>query len=160
MVIAIIGVLAAIVATNVAGYMAKARNTARISDVKNYVAALNMYYADNGQYPAEPSQGSQTLCCLGNYPPSYAGVCAGDSSYPPCTDGTNTSLAKYFAGLPFGDYGALSNQLYGYFYAKPGRGGSLFTIDYVLEGINQKCGLGQMVTNPTDNTTLCRYSQQ
>lgn len=50
-VIAIIAVLAAIVITNVSGYVAKARDDRRIVDLQNIRKALEMYYADNGFYP-------------------------------------------------------------------------------------------------------------
>ena len=51
-VIAIIAVLAAIVITNVNGYMAKARDSRRAADIRNIQVALAMYYASNGNYPA------------------------------------------------------------------------------------------------------------
>lgn len=50
-VVAIIAVLAAIVITNVNIYMVKARDARRKADIKQIMLALEMYYADNGQYP-------------------------------------------------------------------------------------------------------------
>jgi len=51
-VIAIIGILAAIAIPQFAKYRAKAYNSAALSDLKNARTAVEAYYADNQQYPA------------------------------------------------------------------------------------------------------------
>lgn len=50
-VIAIIAVLAAIVLVNVNNFRVKARDVKRLADIHNLTIALNMYRANNGQYP-------------------------------------------------------------------------------------------------------------
>lgn len=61
-VIAIIGILSGIVVINVNNYIAKARDTARISNVQAIGKALQMYYADHGRFP--------TAACFFNTSPA------------------------------------------------------------------------------------------
>jgi type IV pilus assembly protein PilA len=50
-VVAIIGILAAIAIPQFASYRIKSYNTAAQSDLKNVKTALEAYYADNSRYP-------------------------------------------------------------------------------------------------------------
>ncbi|TSK08977.1 MAG: prepilin-type N-terminal cleavage/methylation domain-containing protein [Geobacter sp.] len=50
-VVAIIGILAAIAIPQFSAYRTKAYNTAAASDAKNGKTALEGYYADNQKYP-------------------------------------------------------------------------------------------------------------
>jgi len=50
-VVAIIGILAAIAIPQFSSYRQKAYNSASISDLKNSKTALESYYADNQHYP-------------------------------------------------------------------------------------------------------------
>jgi len=50
-VIAIIAILASIIIVNVSGYIVRARDAARKEDLRNIAIALEMYYAQNGNYP-------------------------------------------------------------------------------------------------------------
>lgn len=50
-VVAIIGILAAIAIPQFSSYRAKAYNSAAQSDLKNMKTALEAFYADNQQYP-------------------------------------------------------------------------------------------------------------
>jgi type II secretion system protein G len=50
-VVAIIGVLTAIVMTSLSGAKQKARDSKRAADLKSIQLALSLYYADNGMYP-------------------------------------------------------------------------------------------------------------
>ena len=51
-VVAIIGILAAIAIPQFSAYRAKANNTAATSDLRNLKTQLEAYYADNQSYPA------------------------------------------------------------------------------------------------------------
>jgi type II secretion system protein G len=51
-VIAIIGILASIVLVSLNSARQKARDTRRVSDVRQVALALEMYYDDHGTYPA------------------------------------------------------------------------------------------------------------
>lgn len=50
-VVAIIGILAAIAIPQFASYRQKAYNSAATSDIKNFKTGMEAYYADNQQYP-------------------------------------------------------------------------------------------------------------
>ena len=50
-VVAIIGILAAIAIPQFSAYRIKSYNTAAVSDLKNAKTALEAYYADNQKYP-------------------------------------------------------------------------------------------------------------
>jgi len=50
-VVAIIGILAAIAIPQFAAYRAKAYNSAATSDLKNFKTGMEAFYADNQQYP-------------------------------------------------------------------------------------------------------------
>ncbi len=50
-VVAIIGILAAIAVPQFSAYRAKAYNAAAMSDLKNATMALESYYSDNQKYP-------------------------------------------------------------------------------------------------------------
>jgi len=52
-VVAIIGILAAIAIPQFASYRQKAFNSAATSDLKNMKTGMEAYYADNQEYPAE-----------------------------------------------------------------------------------------------------------
>jgi len=56
-VIAIIGLLASIVLVSVNKARAKARDAKRLSDFRNLVSALEMYYDDHNDYPPNPHPG-------------------------------------------------------------------------------------------------------
>ena len=51
-VVAIIGILAAIAIPQFASYRQKAYNSAATSDIKNLKTGMEAYYADNQAYPA------------------------------------------------------------------------------------------------------------
>ncbi len=50
-VVAIIGILAAIAIPQFSAYRARGYNTAATSDIKNIKTALEAYFTDNGYYP-------------------------------------------------------------------------------------------------------------
>ena len=50
-VVAIIGILAAIAIPQFAAYRAKAYNSAATSDLKNFKTGMEAYFADNQEYP-------------------------------------------------------------------------------------------------------------
>lgn len=62
-VIAIIGILASVVLASLNSARAKARDTARISQLQEIEKALNLYYIDNGYYPTiQDGSGVETAC--------------------------------------------------------------------------------------------------
>jgi len=51
-VIAIVGLLASIVMVGLNSARSKSRDTKRIAELKQMMSALELYYSDNGHYPA------------------------------------------------------------------------------------------------------------
>ena len=50
-VVAIIGILAGITIPMYQSYVARAKNSAALSDLKNFKTGMEAYYADNQSYP-------------------------------------------------------------------------------------------------------------
>lgn len=124
-VVAIIGLLAtlAVVALNTA--RAKARDSKRVSDVKQIQTALALYFTDNSSYPTTANFvtggaiGTSSVIYMSKIPaapsPSNDGSCpAGITDYVYSSDGTNTYTLSYCLGSNTGDLGA------GYGTATPG----------------------------------------
>ncbi|MCX6721502.1 MAG: prepilin-type N-terminal cleavage/methylation domain-containing protein [Candidatus Staskawiczbacteria bacterium] len=172
-VIAIIAVLAAIVMINVSGYIAKARNVKRISDVGNYVKALNMYYADKGHFP---NNDNSIGCCLGKGMSSDVLSACGnlpDHSNVKCdtlgfsTPANENDLTEYYASPVDTPFSVLSVKFAGYNYTAIDKGGGTchsapdcqnFILVYVLQGSNQACGNGasEDLANKITGATICR----
>ncbi len=148
-VIAIIAILSAIVLVGVTGYIAKAKNTKRNSDIKAYVDAFAMYALENGVYP--PAQ-IMDQCCLGNYDePDCWTITA-----PRC-DAINAEIQPYLPSLPADKQVIGELEYRGYYFLFDADGGvPQYHICWALEGDNQPCGIGYQ--NGGDNgVTSCEY---
>ena len=62
-VISIIGLLSSVVLSSLNTARANARDSARVSEIRNLVNAFNLYWSDNGQYP--PLSAPNRTVCLG-----------------------------------------------------------------------------------------------
>lgn len=127
-VIVIIGILAALVLTTFSNIQQQARDSKRRTDVQAIAKALELYYADNGQYP--PGSGSTTI--NGSWSTtadtSWANLETALSPYlrelpqdPVDNEGVNplsgTNLAySYFANLSGTYCGSTSRQMYLFIY--------------------------------------------
>ncbi|MCF7907247.1 type II secretion system protein GspG, partial [Patescibacteria group bacterium] len=63
-VVAIMGMLAALAVVALNNARARARDARRVSDVKQIQTALELYYLDNNDYPATPASSIVTDLCL------------------------------------------------------------------------------------------------
>ncbi len=92
-VIAIIGILAAVVLVSLNSARQKSRDARRLADVRQIMTALEIYYNDNGGYPAavanhpQPDAGNpQFSTYLAQYPayplPANDGSCVVGGSWP------------------------------------------------------------------------------
>lgn len=68
-VISIIGVLSGIILQSINSTRLKSDDARRISDLKEIASAINMYFNDNGTYPASINGSSNT--CTGDWPASF-----------------------------------------------------------------------------------------
>lgn len=95
-VIAIIGVLAALLLVNLIGIRQRARDAQRKSDLRQIQSAIELYRADNGSYPVNMPSCGQTLVGTGSTPPTYMQKIPCDpltsSSYTYTSNGTTYSL--------------------------------------------------------------------
>jgi len=151
-VIAIIAVLAGIVLVNVQGYMAKAKNAKRNSDIASYVKAFQIYYTDNGKFPFD-EPGAELDCCLGSF--GGGGCIYGSSTFPECTQ-TNESIKKYLASLPVTidlvtGNGSTSNA----YYLQQNDGN--YEIIWWLAGRDQNCGIANSLAWFDNSGTQCTY---
>lgn len=86
-VIAIIGVLAAVIVASLLVAKEKARDTKRISEIKEIQTALESYYTDHGQYPismAGSVPGWENQCY--SAPASIIPLLVSEGYYPPIKD--------------------------------------------------------------------------
>ncbi len=97
-VVAIIGILAAIVTTSLGGAKGKSRDARRISDIKNIQLALSLYYNDNLMYPknlyASSAGTAPNNGLLGGYLPT---IPTDPNQSGSCTAGTEAACYKYVA---------------------------------------------------------------
>ncbi len=103
-VIAIIGILSGIVITGLNGARVSARDTKRVSDIKNLQLALALYYNDNGHYPCRLDDTSvQTLPTHAGCPPLFFGNYI--TNLP--TDPSTGNVYRYAALVPVASTGVL-----------------------------------------------------
>lgn len=141
-VIVVIAVLAAISMVAYSGMQQRARDSQRLQDVATITKALELYYIDNGQYPAS---GCGSVC------PSPKKI---NSSWATTSDGSWSILEaalvpKYISSLPKDPQASVTSEagIYGgfnYDYVLPGGGwcsapyGQLYLLSYRLESQPQK----------------------
>ena len=97
-VISIVGVLSSVVLQSVKSARLKAEDIQRTSDIKAIETALNMYFNDNGTYPA-----SATTCATGDWPTNFK----------------NALVPKYISSLPLdpkNELRACANPSWNYYY--------------------------------------------
>lgn len=108
-VIAIIGLLASIIFASLASARVKARDARRVSDLQQIQRALELYYADNGTYPAGGA-GSDRGCWVNNVTTDLACnplgtlIVAGKMRSVPHDPGTNTYAGSGCGGAQFYSY--------------------------------------------------------
>jgi len=95
-VIAIIGILSSIIMVSLSSAKARSRDAKRVADIKNIQLALDLYFNDNGVYPAS-IYGASGLA------PNYLPVVPKDPNYTSaCTTGAQISCYTYVALSPSG----------------------------------------------------------
>jgi prepilin-type N-terminal cleavage/methylation domain-containing protein len=94
-VIAVIGILVAVILPNLIGMRERARDTVRKNDLNQLKKALRLYFDDFGAYPSDTGGGSGSgdICCDADPASCVAGAC-----------GTNFEIngTSYMKALPDG----------------------------------------------------------
>lgn len=98
-VIAIIGLLSTVAVVSLSSARAKARDTKRLADMKQIVTAINLYYEDNGYYPACAAGGG--VCSTTGYAGDFSNVLEIKPTYmaniPQDPTNISTSYGYYYA---------------------------------------------------------------
>src|SRR6185436_11800380 len=83
-VIAIIGILAAVVLVSLNSARAKSRDARRLADVRQVMTALELYYNDNGGYPASTgaNEAQKPDPAAGTAPNIFSSYLANYPNYP------------------------------------------------------------------------------
>lgn len=155
-VIAIIGLLAAIVLVSVNSVRGKARNVKRLSDIEQYVLAIEMLYDRDGIYP-----GDTTWHCLGDYGADQRCWFSGTSVLELAT--LNSALDDFIPSLPSDmmlicGYGGNPASCYeGYIYMCTSSSCNAIDIRWFMEENNASCGIGRDTGVACTNCTYCRY---
>ncbi len=170
-VVTIIGILTAIFVSSQSEARVKARNNTVISQVAEYVKALELYHSDTGQYPPTTANRRARFCIGDNS--NLGGDCMGPITTDTSDDDSaaNQALRVYLSALP-----RFSQPRGSYNYSSPAYSGCTdpnpaipyganssctkddFSLYFLLEGTNQDCARSQ-VADPSlsGEYTLCRY---
>lgn len=157
-VIAIIGVIASIIMVSLEESRQKARNSARISQIREYQKAFSLYYTDTGYYPKLGTNETSRMC-LGDYPTNKCW-----EGWDTATGGTlerptiaAAIVPQYMGRIPigeertFGENGAYLGMVYESLYYGQG-----YRIWYFLEGNDRFCFLdGAVMYQNSGPDTLC-----
>lgn len=113
-VIAIIGLLSTLAVVALGSARQKARDSKRLSDVKQVQTALELYYTDNNAYP---TAASSTVIGAGNF------ACLGSGGF-----GAAGCASPYMAQIPSGPSAGGAD------YSYTSAAGTTYTINFTLEG--------------------------
>lgn len=104
-VIAIIGVLSSVVISSVSAARVKARDSQRISELRQIQYALSLYYGDNGNYPnCLYAEGSCTTVLNGSiYMRAVPRDPSGGAGYTYAANGSGTNCNSYHLGASLED---------------------------------------------------------
>lgn len=185
-VIAILGLLAAITLAYLGDSRQKSRNAATLSQMAEYVKALDLYYADYGQYPSgwinTSDSNRRRSMCIGEGPINQYNDCAAFSR------DTNSTAESVFVAALMPDYlpsiprlnqgtdntgQSISSPIYrgcanletGSVSANPPSAScnqSAYDLFFLLEGTAQDCGRAHRVSDDYGGRgyTVCQFSQQ
>ncbi len=107
-VISIIGLLSAVATVSMGSARSKARDAKRLADKNQIIKALNLYYADNGNWPADGGN----WVCFGA--PSSEGCWPGYSGL----DSLVTAMSPYMASFPKSNVDPGTNAYNRYLYTR------------------------------------------
>lgn len=155
-VITIIALLASVVMVGLEESRQKTRNTARVTQLNEYIKAFNMHFADKGYYPRYSTTGTAYVC-LGD----YASNTCWRASQPSIERASfNASIVpQYLSQFPPEDLRVMGDQNYtGMVYVQE-NGGRSYRIMYLMEGSNRPCILDKATATVSGSDTLCTYIQ-
>ena len=158
-VIAIIGILAAIVLVALGESREKSRNAAVIAQMEEIQKALELYRANTGGYP-DPSDASASRdveVCIGEGGGCWTGVSASTDA-----DDFRTAMDPYLKRFQYFDQGGVGSPAYnGCVGVAFGNNTSCSITDYsvffLLEGTNRDCAGAERIDSTFNGShTMCR----
>lgn len=157
-VVAIIGTIGAIVLVSLSESREHSRNTARISQIKEYQKAFDLYYSDKGHYPKFGNNETATIC-LGDYDDNRCWA-NGTGFFERAA--VNAEIAPLYMGrIPdgetkmFGQGGGTEYEGMIYIHQDFGKA---YSIRYFMEGNDKSCILDGTVASNVGDDTLCILS--
>lgn len=158
-VIAIIALLSTIVLSSLSDARAKARNASRVTLVRQYMNALELYRNDNGSYPYSAIT-QNTYYCLGE---TGSNVCFIQSGFGIDGNSTlNSSISPYIPGPPamlekiLGDTGNMHGLLYRCTNLSSSKCNN-YELYWLGETSNPFCGPG-IAGSSSGNNKFCDFS--
>lgn len=154
-VIALIGLISAVVMVALSDSREHSRNTARVAQIKEYQKAFNLYYSDTGYYPRYGAGATATVC-LGDYPDDRCwqdGTSAAERAAF-----ASTFTPQYMGQMPAGEtivYGQGDAHFYeGIVYVHQNYG-KAYTIRYFMEGNDKDCLIDGATGSNVGDDTMC-----
>lgn len=158
-VIAIIGILASVVMVGLEEGRQKSRNAARVTQIKEYQKAFEMFYSANGRYPCHSTGACPATqqICLGNYPPTD------NPASGTCWQGTtqeraifvNSLVPEYMSAMSLGETRQFGqNGWIGMVYNVI-NAGQAYGVQYFMEGNDRDCILSGAASTNSGPDTLC-----
>ncbi len=150
LVIAIMMIVAALVMVSLEESRQKSRNTARVTQIREYQKVFNMYYSEYGYFPRASESSISGQSCLAKF--------ATNSCWNNVTEKAwlvNAMTPKYINSIPVGE-----NRFFG----EPSRNGMMYQytqygkeyrIYYFMEGRNRDCLADNTTATPSGDDTLC-----
>jgi len=162
-VIAIISLLASLAIVSLRSARVKAENTQRLSDINNYITALEAYALDHdGKFPdivGIATGPNSAFGCLGNDYPN--GNCYTELRPIPEDPNFINELDDYFPAMPIAPiiHHNTLGEVEGYFYEKISD--NSIKIHWFMQGKDQSCGKAQdQISGNQSNITWCTWSNQ
>lgn len=154
-VIAIIGIIASIALISLEESRQKSRNASRVTQIKEYQKAFNLYFSDTGHYPMFGSGETATMC-LGDYSDNS---CWNNGTGILERSAVADAITPHYMGrIPDGEsimFGEGNSTLYeGMIYTHQDFG-KQYTIRYFMQGNDRSCILDGASATNVGSDTLC-----
>ncbi len=161
-VVTIIGVLSAVVLASLRASQEGGRNAARVSQIKEYIKAFELYRSDLGVYPTHPLSNPPltSVMCLGTYSDNR---CWNNGTGVTARPATIAALinSNYMKRIPAAEterFGVTGTTWYEGMTYRHQSNGRAYTIQYFMEGNNEPCELPGAAGSNVGDDTLCSFN--
>jgi len=160
-VVTIIGLISAVVLLSLNSSREGGRNAARVSQIKEYIKAFELYRSDTGRYPTWGNSITATARCLTDHSDNNCWQLNASNVGNRLEHSLLfTAISPYLKKIPEGEseifryqgrnYEGMIYQFFNY--------GQSYQIQYFMEGENQDCKLpGAIAASSPNEDTLCTF---